>query len=149
MSRLLEFLLGSILITVFTVAFMFFSAVHYILRVGGIGDCTWYGSAKTWIDSNGDGLFSSGETPLDGVEIHVDGGEIGPVNIRWPVVTNLRGDAQLSVTLPGCDSSIFELSVDIPQGYHVTTAPRIQVQPDLWGSLSSRPVYYFGFAAER
>ena len=149
MSRLLEFLLGSILITVFTVAFMFFSAVHYILRVGGIGDCTWYGSAKAWIDSNGDGLFNSSELPLDGVEIHVDAGETGLVDLSWPVITNTRGDAQVGVSLPGCTSTGFELSVDIPEGYRITTRPRVQVQPDLWGSLSTQPVYYFGFVPDR
>ena len=54
MSRLLEFILGSILITVFTVAFLFFSAIHYILRAG-VSDCTWYASAQTWVDANSDG----------------------------------------------------------------------------------------------
>ncbi|HEY3474782.1 MAG TPA: hypothetical protein VGK56_09245 [Anaerolineales bacterium] len=141
--------MGSILITVFTVAFMFFSAVHYILRVGGIGDCTWYGSAKTWIDLNGDGLFNSGEPPLDGVEIHVDDRDAGLVDISWPVITNTSGDAQLSLSLPGCTSTVFELSVDIPEGYRITTRPRIQVQPDVWESLSAQPVYYFGFVTDR
>ena len=149
MSRLLELLLGSILVTVFTVAFIFFSAVHYILRVRGISDCTWYGSAKAWIDSNGDGLLDASEPPLYGVEIHVEDGETGLVDISWPVITNTRGDAQLSVSLPGCASTAFELSVDIPEGYRLTTRSRIRVQPDLWGSLSTQPVYYFGFLSDR
>ena len=149
MSRLLEFLLGSILITVFTVAFMFFFAVHYILRVGGIGDCTWYGSAQTWIDLNSDGLFNAGEPPLDGVQIHVDDGKAGVVEISWPAITDIRGVAPLSVSLPGCTSTAFELSADTPEGYRITTRPRVQIQPDPWESLSSQPVYYFGFAADR
>jgi hypothetical protein len=149
MSRLLEFLLGSILITVFTVAFMFFSALHYILRVGGIGDCTWYGSARTWVDSNGDGLFSAGEPPLDGVEIHIGNGQMGFADISGRAITDTRGETQLSVSLPGCTSAAFELSVDIPEGYRLTTRPRIQVEPDLWASLSTQPVYYFGFVSDR
>ena len=72
MSRLLEFILGSILITVFTVAFIFFSAVHYILRAGEAADCTWYASAQTWIDANSDGQVDPGESPLGDVKIHVD-----------------------------------------------------------------------------
>ena len=59
MSRLLEFLLGSILITVFTVALLFFSAVHYIIRAGDVTDCAWYASARAWIDANGDGRHQS------------------------------------------------------------------------------------------
>jgi hypothetical protein len=44
--------------TVFTVAFLFFSAVHYILRAGEAADCAWYGSARAWIDSNADGRMN-------------------------------------------------------------------------------------------
>jgi hypothetical protein len=148
MSRLLEFLLGSILIPVFTVAFMFFFAVHYILRIGGIADCSWHGSARAWIDSNGDGLLNRGEPPLDAVRIHVDNVRHQLVDISWPVITDRNGEVQFNVSIPGCSAALFEIYVDIPEGYRITTRPRIEVHPDLWESLSTEPVYYFGFKTD-
>ena len=38
MSKVIEFLLGSILIAISTVALVFFSLLHYILRSGGVAD---------------------------------------------------------------------------------------------------------------
>ena len=148
MSRLLEFILGSILITVFTVAFIFFSAVHYILRAGDPADCTWYASAQTWIDANADGQLDPGESPLGDVKIHVDdiGNQLAAVS--WPAITDQNGNVQLNVSIPGCADTVFELSVDIPEGYRITTRPRLALQPDIWESAQGR-VYYFGFAPNR
>jgi hypothetical protein len=148
MSRLLEFILGSILITVFTVAFLFFSAVHYILRAGDVADCTWYASARTWIDANGDGLVDPHESPLSDVKIHVDDLQNPFANFTWPAITDQDGDVQISISIPGCKDTVFEIYVDIPAGYRLTTRPRLAIQPDRWeGSRAS--VYYFGFVPER
>jgi hypothetical protein len=149
MSRLLEFLLGSILITVFTVAFLFFSAVHYILRTGDVADCAWYGSARVWIDSNADGQLDPDEPPLSDVKIHVHDLQSQFLDLSWPAITDQDGDVQFSVPIPGCSGSAFEILVDIPEGYRATTRSRIEVRPDPWGSLSTERVYYFGFAPER
>ena len=148
MSRLLEFILGSILITVFTVAFIFFSAVHYILRAGEAADCTWYASAQTWIDANSDGQVDPGESPLGDVKIHVDDTGNAPASVSWPAITDQNGIVQLNVSIPGCADTVFEISVDIPEGYRITTRPRLAVQPELWESASAH-VYYFGFAPDR
>ena len=148
MSRLLEFILGSILITVFTVAFIFFSAVHYILRAGEAADCTWYASAQTWIDANSDGQVDPGESPLGDVKIHVDDTGNAPAPVSWPAITDQNGIVQLNVSIPGCADTVFEISVDIPEGYRITTRPRLAVQPELWESASAH-VYYFGFAPDR
>jgi hypothetical protein len=149
MSRLLEFILGSILITVFTVAFLFFSAIQYILRAGEAADCAWYGSARAWIDSNADGNINPDEQPLSDVQIHVEDLENEFMGINWPAITDKDGDVLLSVTIPGCSDTSFEIYVDIPEGYRVTTRPRIQVKPDIWESWLPERVYYFGFAPER
>jgi hypothetical protein len=148
MSRLLEFILGSILITVFTVAFLFFSAVHYILRPGDMTDCAWYGSARAWIDSNADGQVDPDEPPLRDVKIHVDDKRNQFLEISWPVITDQDGEVQLSLSIPGCSDNTFEIFVDIPQGYRATTRPRIEVRHDPWQSLAKQSVYYFGFAPE-
>lgn len=152
MSKLLEFFLGSILIAVFTVAFLFFFAIHFLLRAGGLADCTWQASARAWIDSNGDARVDIGEPPLSNVEIHVD--RVGdPLfdegDVSWPAVTDQDGDVQFNVSIPGCSETIFEIHVGIPEGYRITTRPHIEVHPNVWENLSTKPVYYFGFVPDR
>jgi hypothetical protein len=149
MSRLLGFLLGSLLITVFTVAAMFFFALHYILRIGGIADCVWHGSARTWIDSNADGRVDPGEPPLQDVAIHVDDLQNQLMDINWPAATDNRGDVKLIASIPGCHDTQFEIYVDIPEGYRMTTKPRIKISPEIWSSIGAEHVYYFGFTSER
>ena len=145
MSRLLEFVLGSILITIFTVAFLFFSALQYIFKVDSIADCTWQGSARAWIDSNGDGRFSENEPPLGGVELYVERDQFQLIDLRLPVITDHNGDVQLNVSLPGCSQALFEIYVNVPQGYRITTRPRIEVSPEAEANPRVEPVYYFGF----
>jgi hypothetical protein len=148
MSRLLEFILGSILIAVFTVAFIFFSALHYILRPAGIEYCAWQASAKAWIDTNRDGLVNMGEPPLSDVEIYIKDVQNQLFDINWPVSTDQEGDAQFDISLPGCSNTVFEISVEIPEGYRTTTSSRIEVNADVSGSLQTQRVYYFGFVSE-
>ena len=149
MSKVIEFLLGSILITVFTIALMVFSALHYVLKAGGVIDCALHGSARTWIDSNGDGLVNTGEIPLSDVEIHVDDVQNRLVDVGWPAITDNYGEAQLNVPMPKCSDTIFEIYVDLPEGYRITTIPRIEVNRSFWGSLIPQSVYYFGFISDK
>jgi hypothetical protein len=149
MSKVIEFLLGSILIAISTVALIFFSMLHYILRSGGVADCVWHSSAKAWIDSNRDGLLNHGELPLRNVAIHVDDVENNLIDIGWPAITDQFGDVQLNVSTPDCSNSVFEIYVDLPEGFRVTTAPRIEVNRDFWGNQGSENIYYFGFISDK
>ena len=149
MSKLLEFLLGSILITVLTIALLFFFAIHYLLRAGSISDCTWQASARAWIDLNRDGRVTDGEPPLSDVEIHVENVSDSFLDISWPAITGKDGAVQLNLSIPGCSNTLFEIYVNIPEGYRMTTRPRITVHPELGGSLESQRVYYFGFVSDR
>lgn len=149
MSKLLEFFLGSILITVFTIALMFFFALHYVLRVGGIANCEWHSSARAWVDSNGDGLVNNDEPPLRDVEIHIDDVANQLVDVGWPASTDKYGAVQLNVSTPGCSDTVFEVYVDIPEGYRMTTRPRIEVNRDFWGSRGTENTYYFGFTSDQ
>jgi hypothetical protein len=148
MSKLLEFFLSSILITILAVALIVFSMLHYIVRVGGIVDCAWHGSAKTWLDANGDGLVNKGEGPLSEVEIHIDDVQNQLVDVGWPAITDRNGDARLNVLMLGCSDVLFEVYVNTPEGYRITTKPRVEVNRDFWGSLLTENVYYFGFTSE-
>ncbi|HEX9331999.1 MAG TPA: hypothetical protein VF896_08940 [Anaerolineales bacterium] len=149
MSKVLEFFLGSILITTLTIAFLFFSALHYILEISGITDCVWHSSARTWIDSNGDGLVNNGEPPLSNVEIHINDVKNQLVNVGWHATTNMYGDAQLNVLIPNCSDTVFEVYADTPEGYRMTTRPRIEVNRDFWGSLGTESIYSFGFIPKK
>ena len=149
MSRLLEFVLGSILITIFTVAFLFFFALQYIFKIDSIADCTWQGYARAWIDSNGDGRVGANELPLGGVEMYVEQDQFQLIDLRLPVITDRNGDVQFNVSLPGCSKTLFEIYVNIPQGYRITTRPRIEVSPDVEANSRTEPVYYFGFMPDR
>jgi len=149
MSKLIEFFLGSILVAISTIALIFFSTLHYILRAGGVADCTWHGSAKAWIDSNRDGLVNNDESPLGNIAIHINDVENRLVDVAWPAITDKQGQAQLNVSIPNCSNSVFEIYVDIPQGFHVTTRPRIEIDRDFWGNLGTENVYYFGFISDK
>jgi hypothetical protein len=151
MSKLLEFFLGSILMAILAIALIVFSALHYILRLGGIADagCVWHSSAKTWVDSNRDGFVNNGEPPLNKVEIHIDDVKNQLVDVGWPAITNKNGDAPLNVLMPGCSDVLFEVYANTPEGYRMTTKPRIEVNRDFLGSSVTENVYYFGFISDQ
>jgi hypothetical protein len=149
MSKLIEFLFGSLLIAISTIALIFFSMLHYILKAGGVADCAWHGSAKVWIDANRDGLVNNDESPLGNVVIHINDIENNLMEIGWPAITDKQGQAQLNVSIPNCANSVFEIYADIPQGFHVTTRSRIEVDRDFWGSLGTDNIYYFGLISDK
>ncbi|HKY55254.1 MAG TPA: hypothetical protein VJM08_13145 [Anaerolineales bacterium] len=149
MSKLIELLLGSILLTLFTIALIVFSALHYFLKVGGIVDCTWQGTARTWVDRNGDGLVNNDEPPLRNVAIHVDDMKNELVDVGWPAITDKNGETQFNVPMPDCSDAVFEIYADTPEGYRMTTIPRIEVNRNFWGSLIPQSVYYFGFISDK
>jgi hypothetical protein len=149
MSKLIEFFLGPLLVAISTIALIFFSMLHYILRAGGVADCAWHGSAKAWIDSNRDGLVNNDESPLGNIAIHINDVENRFVDIAWPAITDKQGQVQLNVSIPNCSNSVFEIYADIPQGFHVTTRPRIEIDRNFWGSLGTENIYYFGFISDK
>lgn len=148
MSKLFEFFISSVLITALTIASLFFSMLHYVLKVSGVADCAWHSSAKAWIDSNGDGLLNNGESPLGDVKIHVEYVENQLIQMSRPMATDKNGNVQLSVPIPGCSDTVFEIYVDTPEGYLITTRPRLEIKPSFWDSLDTRSVYYFGFKSD-
>jgi hypothetical protein len=151
MSKLLEFFLGSLLMLILAMSLMVFSVLHYMLRAGSIADCAWHSSAKTWVDSNGDGLLNNGEPPLGEVEIHIDDIQNQLIDVGWPTITDKNGDARLTalVLMLGCSDVLFEVYANTPEGYLMTTKPRIEVNRDFSGSLDTENVYYFGFIPDR
>lgn len=119
------------------------------MRAGGIGNCAWQASARAWIDSNQDGLLNPGEPPLSNIQIHVNDIQNQFLDVSWPAITDQEGDVQLIASVPGCADTVLEVRVDIPEGYRVTTRPRIALQPHLWKNPDTERVFYFGFASDR
>jgi hypothetical protein len=37
----------------------------------------------------------------------------------------------------------------VPEGFRVTTRPRLEIARDLWGDLGADRTYYFGFVSEK
>jgi hypothetical protein len=122
--------------------------LHYIVKVGGIVECAWHGTAKAWIDSNQDGFLNGVERPLSEVEIRIDDIRNQLVDVGWPAITDQNGEARLNVLMLGCSQALYEVYVNVPEGYRVTTQLRVQAKQDLWGILFAENVYYFGFASE-
>jgi hypothetical protein len=145
MSKLLGFFFSSVLVTLFTLAFLFFLALHFILKAGDFSVCIWQGSAKAWIDTNADGRIDHNEPPLRGVKIHVDKVQHRIPDISWPLITHKNGEVQFNVSIPQCSNTLYEIYVDIPHGYKMTTRPRIEVTPNMETSLGKQHIYYFGF----
>lgn len=148
MSRLLESFLGSILVTVFTVAFLFFSAVRYILRPESLAECTWQASARAWVDWNADGRVDPHEPVLDDVPVYAGDMHNQLLGTLRTETTGQNGDVQLHVPLADCQDTVVEIFVDIPEGYRATTRPRLEVQTDLWDNLRTERLFYFGFVPE-
>ena len=145
MSKLLGFFFSSLLVTAFALASLFFSALHYILKAGDFSVCIWQGSAKAWIDSNADGRVDDNEPPLDGVKVYVDKIQQQIIGISWPLITHKDGEARFHISIPQCSKTVYEIYVDIPHGYEMTTKPRIEVIPDIVTSRGKEHIYYFGF----
>jgi hypothetical protein len=149
MSKIIEFFLGSILITILSIALMVFSALNYVLRVVDIPGCAWHTSVRAWIDSNGDGFVNKDEPPLGNVVIHVDDVNHQLDDVGWPAVTDQNGDTQIDVPVRGCSDTVFEVYANVPEGYRITTKPRVQINRNFWGSLFAPHIYYFGFVPEK
>jgi hypothetical protein len=120
--------------------------------VDSAADCAWHGSARAWIDLDGNGLANLGEPPLGDVKIHVNDVDDQPGSVSgagWMALTDKDGDVQFNIPVPGCADTTFEIYVDAPQGYRLTTRPRMEVYSDIWESLGPERVYYFGFVFDR
>ena len=59
------------------------------------------------------------------------------MDVGWPAITDQYGTVQLNVSIPNCSKSVFEIYVDFPDGFRMTTQPRIEISRDFWGNLGS------------
>jgi ligand-binding sensor domain-containing protein len=100
--------------------------------VGFAPDCIWSGTAVVWIDENQNGQFEASEQPLQNVVFHVSDG--GSSTSNW------KGEATLSVWLPGCPQANFEIYPEIPNGYKLTTSASISAD-----ARDLNKIFEFGF----
>lgn len=102
--------------------------------------CGWFGTARTWLDANGNGEFDADEPPLPHVPLSVqvqgESGQSGSGQSK----SNLKGYVLLEVHFPGeCRSRSIEVTITAQPfpDYRLTT-PRIR-------SLSTRSEGIFGY----
>ena len=110
-------------------------------------DCLWTATGKAWMDDNQNGVWNSGEKPLANVKFWVDDPLNGyqKVNELYSdsVTTNIDGNVEISVGLPGCPEVELEVYTEAPQNCELTTQERIPVNLN-----SQYPVYSFGFVCD-
>lgn len=93
----------------------------------GISDCLWSGIGFVWIDQNGDGEYQEGEQPIPDVPVLIDDTLNDYTDVGGKAKTSLGGVADLSVWLPGCPDVEFEIYIQVPDGYVLTTPARVRV----------------------
>ena len=112
----------------------------FLVKSYTYADCIWTGKAVAWIDENRNGIVDKGEKPLPNVQFFVD-----DTHNKYTViadndaVTELNGKVLLFVWLPGCPKVRMEIYPKIPQGFELTTSPRLK------GGKNDK-TYEFGFA---
>jgi ligand-binding sensor domain-containing protein len=117
-------------------------AIWYLLQAGfGIvsADCIWTGDAVAWIDENHNGIIEEDEPPLSNVQFYVDDTYNKFTDIGGESITSWKGESKLFVSLPGCPKTKMEVYPQVPQGYGLTTPPRLK------GDKNEKR-YEFGFA---
>lgn len=97
-------------------------------------DCVWDGKGQAWIDTNENGQWDNRESPMPGVHFFVTATD-GTRDSE--AVSNWKGEASLHVWLPGCPRLDFEVHVENPEGYRLTTSPRL--------AENDAGIYPFGF----
>ena len=97
--------------------------------------CTWYATAKSWLDENENGEWDTNERPLPGVQL----------SIGWDhPISDVRGEGRGAVvTVNVCSPSYpVEVSATPPAGYRLTTPGRIMSA----GGAGAHGPFLFGFA---
>jgi ligand-binding sensor domain-containing protein len=90
---------------------------------------------------NNNGVRDPSDPPLPGVKFHVNDSLNGYSDVGDSSPSNWKGEAGLSVWLPGCPDAKFEVYADVPAGYRALSDAK---QPA--DDKSSDQVFEFGFA---
>jgi hypothetical protein len=109
---------------------------------------------RAWLDGDSNGVWDAGESPLAGVQFHIDGNRYGAFSDQRdfapPEASDAKGMARLSVRF-GWEFSIdcvteeklhaFVVYPEVPSGYRLTTDARLSVL-----SVTETVTLEFGFA---
>ncbi|MRR31043.1 hypothetical protein EG834_12140, partial [bacterium] len=93
-------------------------------------DCIWEGKGFSWMDKNRDGKYQEDEQPVPEIPFLIDDPFNNLVDVGESSVSNSKGKTDLLVWLPGCPEVGFEIYIQVPEGYELTTEPRISVDFD-------------------
>jgi streptogramin lyase len=84
-----------------------------------LSDCWSIRTVQTWIDQNQNGVWDPGEVPLENVKVS----RIGSL----PTFTNAKGETQVISGLTSCPPGAFQIAVEPPANYRLTTPAPIWV----------------------
>lgn len=98
-----------------------------------VADCRWEREAHAYVDENANKLLDTGEGPLQGVIFYVDDTLNSYNKVGSPATSDAEGNAALVVDLAGCPQAEFEVYVEPPEGYTLTTDERVQASGELSG----------------
>ena len=107
------------------------------------GDCGWNTTVLSWVDENGNGKWDRGESPLEGVQLHVNDTLNNYEDVGSRSTSDWNGRSNVSVWLPGCPSARFEVYALPPTGYQSTTNNTVQITGPGYGN---RDRIQFGFS---
>lgn len=93
-------------------------------------DCIWTGQGQAWVDKNENGVWDAGELALANVRFRVDDVQNGHTDVGDEAITGNTGETTVTVWLPGCPRTAFEVYAEPPPDYSLTTAPRLSPQND-------------------
>jgi hypothetical protein len=108
-----------------------------------MADCIWNKEVLAWVDNNRNGKRDAGDQPLENVKFQVNDPLNQLENVAEPAVSYGDGRATLSVWLPGCPETSFEVIATPPSGYRIITNNVIKINESV---AAEGYTLEFGFA---
>ena len=103
----------------------------YVIFYGlGHTDCIWSGTAQAWLDENENGVWDAGEPPLANVHFVIDDAHNNLTDVGDEAISDETGQTRLTVWLPSCPRTAFEVTAESPPEYVLTSAPRLAPDED-------------------
>jgi hypothetical protein len=105
----------------------------------GHGDCVANARTYAWVDSDADGEKDDTEEPLAGVRYRINDVLNNYTDVGNEAQSLSGGESNLSVWLPGCPNTEFEVIAEPPPGFRATTPSRVTAE------LNGTETLRFGF----
>ncbi len=119
--------------------------VVLFIRSTSLADCSWLGTAITYLDTNENGHFDVADSALPGVQVYMNDLHNHLYKMSR-TLTDEHGTAHLELFIAGCPTVDLQVQTDVPDGYRPTSPTQLHAKKDFFGMLETGATYYFGFA---